>query len=131
MNVFLDADFYIALSHQSDSLHERALVILKKLSNATLFTSWDVIDEVSTKLRYMISKKEAERFLTGILVSTTQIVFPTPKNAHQALKLFQTIQAKHTSLTDCMNMAIMIDKGITTIASFDKIYPKQGFALLK
>lgn len=63
--IFVDSDFFIGLYHKKDHHHTRCLKLLEKV-NEELLTSYDVIDEVATKLAYFLSQKVALIFMNDI-----------------------------------------------------------------
>lgn len=130
--IFVDADAFIAVNVKSDAHHEKAVELLKELrkTEELLVTSWDVVDEVTTKISYFSEKKTAVTFLELVLEGDFILVFPNRELSNQALEIFQSQTSKRVSLTDCMNMAIAKDKEIKTFFSFDKVYTRNGFQLL-
>ena len=128
--VFVDSDFFIGLYIIKDAHHKVCLKLGKSLKE-NLITSWDVIDEVVTKLRYYDSKSTALRFISDIEKQNIPIVYPNHAYNKKARNIFEKQSKKHVSLTDCMNMAIAKEKNIKDFLSFDKIYERNGFKLIK
>lgn len=131
--IFVDSDAFIGMylpkyAH-NDKANKLFNLLIKK--NVKLITSWDVLDEVATKLSYIHSKTLASKFLSKLLNSDLEVVYPGKKLGAHAIKIFNKQTSKKVSLTDCTNMAIMKDKKIKKIFSFDKHYEKNGFKLLK
>ena len=102
---------------------------MEKIEVIELLSSWDVIDEVSTKISYFLGKEQARAFLEYVEETKTNIVFPTPKLARTAKENFIKLRSKRVSMTDCMNMAIVDQLDLDSIFSFDKVYEKQGVSL--
>jgi len=133
MKIFIDSDVFIALLNKDDALHQKAkqgLLKIEKLDLVELFSSWDVVDEVSTKISYFLSKKQAKAFLEYIEEIKTNIIFPTPELSKEAKRMFSSLHSKRVSMTDCMNMSIVDHFDLDCIFSFDKIYEKQGQTLI-
>ena len=130
---FIDSDAYIGLYVSTDPHHAKAYQIAQSLSatNAGTITSWDVIDEVATKLSYFTTKSVATKFLSDQYNSQMKIVYVNQDLSKQAIKIFNSQTSKRVSLTDCSNMAIMRQENIKNVFSFDKHYEKNGFKLLK
>jgi predicted nucleic acid-binding protein len=126
-----DADFFIGLYFKEDIHHTKCLRYTDKIQERkeTVITSYDVISEVTTKLRYNIFPEVSRIFLEDMSSGEIVTVFPTPQLFEKARALFNTIPQRHTSWTDFINMVIAKEKGITTILSFDKGYKNNGFAL--
>lgn len=131
--IFLDADYFIATNLPEDSNHRRAKVLFMRLEslNDDLVTTWDVVDEVATKLSYYRSKMVSEEFLDFLFDSTMRIEYVTSERISSVISLFLKQTSKHVSLTDCANMVIARALGIHTICSFDHHYEQNGFKLLK
>ncbi|KUK79431.1 MAG: putative ribonuclease VapC [Microgenomates bacterium 39_7] len=134
MKVFIDSDAFLALLNQSDNLHSRAVKLLSKLKNiddVTYITSWDVIDEVSTKASYRLTKKQAIAFLSYVREVATIIVYPDPSLSKKAQELFTKVTSKKVSMTDCMSMIIVQEMKLDVFFSFDKHFSQQGYTLLE
>jgi predicted nucleic acid-binding protein len=129
--IFVDSDAFLALHIRQDPQRQKALVLTQKLKKqkTRLVTSWEVIDEVTTKLSFYTTKKAALNFLEGIFKSGILVVFTDEDIARQALGFFKRQKSKRVSLTDCTNMAIAKLKKIDTFFSFDKHYLQNNFKL--
>ena len=130
--IFIDADAFIGLNIKKDAHYQRANAILIEIKEdgKKLVTSWDVIDEVATKISYYDKRETSISFLESIIKGNIKIIFPDKKIAKKAFKIFKKQTSKKVSLTDCTNMAIAEIKGIKKFFSFDKVYEKNGFKLL-
>ena len=128
--VLVDADYFIGLYYIDDPHHQRCLSIAESLTE-DLVTTYDVIDEVVTKLTYFKRKDKALLFLNDIKRTNFVVIFPNPKLFTEAEKIFKNQKSSHVSFTDCMNMAIAKEKKVKFLLSFDKIYEKNGFKLIK
>ncbi len=127
--IFIDSDAFLGISNPNDALHSRAIALLKD-QTADIVTSWDVIDEVSTKLSYHFSKFHAVEFLGSLSAHNIKIEFLDNETSQEAKKIFLSQKSKNVSMTDCANMAIAKKLKINTFFSFDEHYPKNGFKLL-
>lgn len=132
MKILIDSDAFIAFYSKEDSLHEKSVKVISAISkkNYSQYTTWEVIDEVTTKLSYRFSRDTARKFLYKLLVSDIFIVYPDENLASKALEVFEQVKNEHVSLTDCFNIAVCKDKKIDCVFSFDKIYKKVGLKLL-
>jgi|CXWL01.1.fsa_nt_gi predicted nucleic acid-binding protein len=130
--IFIDSDAYIGALLLSDPHHMNALSLFKILivKAESLVTSWEVIDEVATKISYTSGKELSKRFIDDRLHSDEKIFFVHKEISTKILDLFNKQTSKNVSLTDCTNMVIAKDLGIDTIFSFDKHYKQNGFKLL-
>lgn len=104
---------------------------MKRLENSDeqLVTSWQVVDEVATKLSYFTTKNNAISFLRSILGKGTRIEYIDSAIATDVAALFIRQTSKRVSLTDCANMAIAKKMGIEVFLSFDNHYRQNGFKL--
>lgn len=128
--IFIDADVYIALYVEKDASHKRAREVLDKLLDEEMVTSWEVVDEVATKISFFATRKEANVFLEKLFESDTRIEYMDAKRANLATDLFKRQASKRVSMTDCANMVIAKELGIKRFLSFDKHYQKNGFKLI-
>lgn len=128
--VYVDADFFIGLYSKGD-IHHPACLKLTEVINEDFITSMDVIDEVATKLSYFTDKKISHQFLNDITSEKITVVYPDYSLFIRAKEIFQRQTSKKISWTDCMNMAIASERKIDTFLSFDKVYEKNGFRLMK
>ncbi len=130
--VFVDADFFIGLYYIKDCHHDNCLRLSDYFTDEQMITSWDVIDEVSTKLTYFTDKNLSLRFLKRIFDDKyIFVIFPDHGLVDAARKIFEGQRSHMVSMTDCMNMAIAREKGVSEFLSFDKIYEKNGFKLIR
>ncbi len=133
MRILIDADAYIALYSSNDTNHPKVKEIIGKFDAGEneWFTTWDVVDEVATKLSYRLSKLVAKRFLLELVVSDTTIIYPDEDILGRVADMFVGIKSKNVSFTDCVNMVIYRNYSIDRIFSFDKIYVKQKMKVLR
>ena len=130
--IFVDADAFIALNFTKDAHYKKACSLMEKLEDEEelLVTSWQVIDEVVTKLSYFGIKQQATNFLKWIINSDIKVVYADKKMTGKIIKQFKEQASKRVSLTDCTNMVIAEEMGVKQIFSFDKHYKQNDFELL-
>ena len=128
--ILVDADFYIGLFHNEDAHNDQCRRIFPKIKE-NIITTWDVVDEVTTKLLYFNKKEIAVNFVASMLKADKYLVWPNHELLTLALKILIKQKNKHVSFTDCMNMAVAKEKNIEYLLSFDKNYEKNGFKLFK
>lgn len=131
--IFIDADAFIALNVKHDAHHANAIHLLSRLEETgeSLVTSWDVVDEVTTKLSYFTTHSQALRFLELLFSSDIQVEYVTPSMRVSIQKRFAGQSSKTVSLTDCTNMEIANALKVRTFFSFDKHYKQNAFLLLQ
>ncbi len=133
MTIYIDSDAFIGIESASDSLHSTAVQLLEQLQGNpfSLYTSWDVVDEVATKLSYYVSREHSLSFIQFLDEYNIHILYPTKERHRNAVALFSQISSKRVSMTDCMNMTLVTELELDCIFSFDKIYKRQGYKTLE
>jgi len=129
--IFIDADAYVAIADNKDSNHKLAIIIAKILvkKNITTFTSNFAFGEAVTVVSQKVDLETASRMGYDIPKGVTIIDIDNLQR-EKALERFSKQTSKNTRFTDMVNMVLMDELGITTIFSFDKHYPQNGYKLL-
>ncbi|MBW4620120.1 MAG: nucleic acid-binding protein [Cyanosarcina radialis HA8281-LM2] len=130
--IFADTFYWIALLNPKDNWHQ---IALDRARNNTdpIVTTDGIIDEV---LNYAASKgnlirQKALLMCTQILRELTiNIIAHTPKLRQLGFDLFEQRSDKGYSLTDCISMIIMRQRGITDVLTHDKHFTQEGFHIL-
>lgn len=130
--IFIDSDALIGISVPQDAHNLKAVQLFAILAkrNEKLATSWESIDEVSTKLSMFFGKDISRKFSSFLVGSNIEIVFIDKFLSTQTIEIFNQQTSKNVSLTDCANIAICRSLGITHIFSFDTHYKQNGLTLL-
>src|SRR3989344_837653 len=66
MRALVDADFLVALAKEDDSNHQKALVKVAELKDATIFITPFTVSEAVTVLSYKVSQNAARALLTSL-----------------------------------------------------------------
>ena len=130
--IFIDSDAFIGASVSTDPHNlscERLFSVVEERDEDT-FTSWEVVDEVITKLSYHVGRKTALVFWKNLKNSNTRIVFVNGEMSKSVIEQFKKQTSKNVSLTDCANMIIAKELEIDIFFSFDRHYKQNGFKLL-
>ncbi len=128
--VFADADYWIALLHPFDQLHDRALVVSKQLGTTVIITSEMVLTEV---LNYFSKRGPELRHVSVEFVNALRrnqavhVVGQTSTLFEDALHLYARRPDKQWSHTDCASILIMQQTGIEKALSYDKHFLQAGF----
>lgn len=127
--ILVDADAFVAINDEQDPSHQKAkrLVIDITTANLELFTSDPAFGEAITVISQNAGLQRAIRFAEEILTSQIEIIEVDAALRRQALDIFKKQTSKNSRFTDCVNMAIMKDKGMDTIFSFDIQYKQNKF----
>ncbi|HEX7456198.1 MAG TPA: PIN domain-containing protein [Candidatus Nanoarchaeia archaeon] len=131
--LFVDADAFVALVDSNDSNHKLAVEVSAAVSNAALglVTSEPAFGEAVTVISQNVSHAAAIDFANEILNSKIEIVEVNPKLRRKAFDIFKEQTTKNARFTDSVNIAIMQERGLNEIFSFDKDYKKNGFIRIR
>lgn len=131
--IFVDSDAFIAFTKEDDSNHKRAQNIFEKLQDTqiTFVTSNFIFAEVATVLSQRVSHKAAVMFIDNMKSSDNifQIERISEDTEEAATQIFIKQTSKNVSFVDCINIALMKEKHMDGIFSFDSIYKKNGFKI--
>lgn len=122
--LLVDADAFVAINYDADSNHSKAAKISSDIEKQyhTLFTSDPAFGEAVTVISQKAGFAKAIEFAQNILSSQIEIIEVDSHLRWAALEIFKKQTSKNSRFTDCVNMAIMKEKGIDTIFSFDRQY---------
>ena len=132
MAIFLDASYLLALYNEDDFHHKRAKLIAEKIDAnqyGQAIASDDVFDEVVSVAMRKFGKRKSQAFGKQILNS----IFIVHGNRHIfdiAFRIFND-SLDIFSFTDCTSQAIMGLAQIQYIATFDKLFEKLNFEVIK
>jgi predicted nucleic acid-binding protein len=130
---FCDTSFFFASLVQEDVNFDRAQQILEEAAeaNALFLTTWDVISETVTLLRYRDGYDSAVEFLDEV-VPTVQIVVYDVSVREEAARIFKKFSRdKQLSYCDCISYVI-----VTTLLnnifclSFDEDFKRLGLTVI-
>lgn len=132
--VFADTFYWIALAQRDDAAHEAAHSWRDQYrSDMSLVTTDEVLVEYLTyfsatpanvRLQVALSLRE-------ILDDPVIDVVPQDRETFLAgLDYFQDGLDKHYSLTDCIAMLTMRQRGVTAVLTNDRHFAQEGFRLL-
>ena len=120
--VFVDSNVFIALANESDSLHKRALSTLTALEreNFDILINNLIFAEIVTIISMRLGRQE------GIQWGKTILDNPKIKIAHidsdihyYTWQIFQKINKKNISFTDCSILTILQTENIKHLLTFD------------
>jgi len=131
--VYADADYWIAILHPKEQLHETAVRLSRSLGPARIVTSEMVLVEV---LNALGSRGENVRAKAGDSVRQLReapnvtIVPQTSAQFSEALVFYQAHKDKEWSATDCASFLIMRERGLTEALTNDRHFEQAGFTAL-
>ncbi len=125
-DILIDSDAFVGWFWKADTHHEEAKEQFQSLAvdETPIATTSLVILETATVLSHRVGQSIARTFLEHINRSQLPIIYLDEARYQETIDLFKTQETKGTSMTDCGNVATMRYFGITTIFSFDAVYPK-------
>ncbi len=122
--VFVDTLYFVALFNPRDQWHERAIATSQLLTETELVTTEDVLVELLNFFSEYGEKArrgavtQAEEILTGANIE----VAPQSHEAFMAgLTLYKARPDKGYSLTDCISMYAMRERGINQILTHESL----------
>jgi len=131
--IFADAVYWVALAHRKDQWHVRAVRASQQLGAATLVTTDEVLTEF---LNYFsghggLVRAQASYTVHGLLNDPAMDVIAQSRPSFRAgLALYESRLDKAYSLTDCISMTVMRQRGIVEVLTHDNHFAQEGFALL-
>lgn len=129
--IFVDSSAWIALIDVSDGLHHeaRGLWDIARHDRRSFLTSDYVLDETYTMLR---RRRHGLRMATAFhgLVESSRLIEVAEIDQtirRQAWSLFVGYQDKVLSYTDCTSFALMRDRNLLEVFTFDSDFQRVGF----
>lgn len=128
---FVDAWFLIALIDRSDSSHHAATRLIRRLVGVQLVTHDAIFFEVLAFFSEEGShaRREAVSIIRRALYEMTVIAADRALFL-RALDHYAARPDKEYSLTDCLSMIVMEDRGIRHVLSNDHHFTQAGFLLV-
>jgi predicted nucleic acid-binding protein len=87
--VFADTSYFFALLHPRDPHHADAVEISEKIARErlTVYTTWEVVVETATLLRYRANFELARMFLLDVLPDLV-VIYPLEAEREAAIQMF-------------------------------------------
>ncbi len=132
--VFCDTSFFYAVLDKNDFDHERAISFAQwiKENHVAVLTTWEVVIETVTLLRYRLTYNGAAVFIKTVLPSLNIIYISDPDRA-KALEIFLKLSKdKKISLCDAVSYTVITEhlESIPCIA-FDEDFRTMGLTVLR
>lgn len=131
--VFADAFYWVALAHNKDQWHPRAVTVSQTLRGVEIVTTEEVLSEFLAHFSGFgrTLRQGAVRLVESILANPDIVVLP---QSHQSfrddLALYKARPDKGYSLTDCVSMEAMRREGISEVLTHDAHFTQEGFVIL-
>lgn len=128
---FVDTWFFVARADRFDSHYQRARAVERLTQSSQLVTHDGVLTEL---LAFFAGAGPVNRAAVTAVVRETfrrMVVVPNDRTLFiRALKHYEQRRDKAYSLTDCMSMVVMRDRGITHVLTNDHHFRQEGFTLV-
>ena len=130
---FVDTLYFVALFNPRDQWHERAVATSKQFADTELITTEEVLVEVLNFFSEFGEKArrgavtQAEGILGGANIDVAR---QTHEGFTAGLALYKARPDKGYSLTDCISMHTMRERGISNILTHDDHFRQEGFIVL-
>lgn len=126
--ILVDSDAFVGLLLKKDVHHEESSQLFSEIAvqGLSVITTSFVIAETVTVLSHRIGQELARIFLDEVIEQGKfPTVFVTESLQQQATEIFRKQDGRGTSMTDCVNVALMRQLQLSTIFSFDAFYAKK------
>lgn len=131
--LYCDASFFVALFSKSDQMHARARSLFKEIARerTALITSWPVVGETMTILRYHDGYRSALAFNSSL--DLYKIIAPTENQYHQAVAIFRLkSKARKISFVDALSyLLITAELDEIPALSFDSDFKAVGLTVIR
>lgn len=130
---FVDTLYFVALFNPRDQWHEQAVASSKLISDTKLITTEEVLIELLNFYSEYGEKarRGAVTQAEGVLSSANiDVERQTHEGFIAGLDLYKARPDKGYSLTDCISMHTMRERGISDILTHDDHFRQEGFTVL-
>jgi predicted nucleic acid-binding protein len=132
-DVFCDTSFFYAAVDPDDMNHARALTLSQQIAQFRIFqhTTWDIISETVTLLRYHCGYADSVDFIDSV-VPKLLIYSVTDEDRLAALALFRKLSAdKKLSLCDLLSYRVVTQSLNNMIClAFDEDFNSLGLTVI-
>jgi len=131
--VFVDTWFWVARADKRDQHHAAAIAAQQRLGKARLITTDEVLVEFLAALSAYgpAIRMAATRTVRQLLQGNEVEVLPQSRASFLAgLELYEARRDKEYSLTDCISMQTMRERGLAEVLTLDHHFAQEGFVLV-
>ena len=128
--ILIDTSYLVALLNPQDHMHPRALAWAAALSEMALVTEY-VLWETVNFFSKPVNRPKVHALVEHVRTSTDYEVIPASPDLFEAgLRLHDQRRDKEWSLTDCVSIHIMTQRGLTRALTHDHHFEQAGFEAL-
>lgn len=131
--VFGDAFYFVALLNPEDDWHERVVQQSATFPPLHIVTTDEVLDEVLTFFAAYgpEMRGKAARFVRALLTHPgVEVISQSRASFLLGLNLYEGRLDKEWSLTDCVSMETMRERGLTEALTHDRHFEQAGLVIL-
>jgi predicted nucleic acid-binding protein len=129
--VFADTSFWVAVINPTDQLHAKASEARRRLAGSRFITSELVLVEVLNYFASFRSRRLAAAAVRDVIEDQDiEILSHTRDALLNGLAFYEARPDKGYSLTDCVSMLAMRERGISEVLSHDHHFEQEGFTTL-
>lgn len=130
---FADTSYFFALLNVRDPDHAAAIRIAQQIAigHVEVFTTWDVVSETATLLRYRLTHSAAAKFLTRLVPDLT-VLLPDEDDRIAAIQLFLRKRDLKLSLCDALSYVVVSTRlEWAPCLSFDADFRAMGLTVVR
>jgi predicted nucleic acid-binding protein len=128
--IFADTSFYVAMLSPGDSLHAKALEVLRGYGGRTITTE-QVLTETGNWFAAGGSRGAFLALMESIMADgNATVVWSDRAIFDSGLRLYASRRDKEWSLTDCISFVVMKNLGLTQALTADHHFEQAGFKAL-
>lgn len=127
--IFVDASAWVAVTSQKDNHHQAAAQIYPIViaGYARLITTNLVVAEAHALIRHEAGHKHAIQFLEGLSGPRLEKIFPDASLEVPAIDILRRFHDHDFSYADAVSFALMRERKITDVFTFDRHFDIMGF----
>ena len=131
--IFVDALYWVAVINPLDQWHARAVEVANNIEGRVLVTSESVLIEL---MNFFGEYGPSFRLKTARLVQALldredlEVVEQTRATFLAGVEFYRARPDKGYSLTDCISMNVMRERGLTEVLTHDHHFTQEGFIVL-
>jgi len=127
--ILIDTGALLALADPKDSNRLQAIACLNRIKEHRLpvFISLPTIYESHRRFLFSLGQVAAAHLLQNIYDGSLDIVRTVEDDENEGIRLIEKYEGLRLTMTDAVNMAVMVRLGIAVSFSFDRHYLQAGF----
>lgn len=130
-HIFADTSFWVAIINPTDQLHAKAKEVRRRRAGSRFITSELVLVEALNYFAALRSRTVASATVRDVVEDQNIEVVPHTRDAFlDGLALYEARADKGYSLTDCISMLMMRERGVNEALTHDHHFEQEGFTVL-